>query len=123
MSKFTPGPWKHEVHETDFRGTGVIWAQCPEWEPGMFTSPNNKIVAKVSHNSNGQTPWRGTEGEEFEANAALMAAAPCMFNELKAIAAYLDTFGLLDAEEPEYQIRESIRALLCKASGKQEGGE
>ena len=68
----TPGPWEHERHEGEFRGTGVIWQQDPDVVPGQYSSPNIKIVARVEYCSTG---WNKRPDEEFDASADFIAAA------------------------------------------------
>ena len=109
MSKHTPGPWKHETYDTDQRGTGVIWSQRQDWEPGMLTSPNGKVVAEVKYSSDPHRPWRGSEGDEFEANARLISAAPAMVDALRAVVA--GTTGNNQGEDDE------PRCLYCSARG------
>ncbi len=83
------------MHDSDHRSTGIIWALCHDWEHGMFTSPNNKIVAEIKHQAGERYPWRGSEGEEFEANARLVAAAPDLLNACEVALAHIsgDPFG------------------------------
>jgi hypothetical protein len=85
ISKHTQGKWKHEQHPTDYRGTGLIWAQEPDWEEGMYSSPNVKVVAKVQYADNSLRQWAGSSGEEFEANCRLIEMAPQLFKAAKLL--------------------------------------
>lgn len=108
MSKHTAGPWMHEEHDSDYRGTGVIWSINPQWEPGMYTPRHQRVIAEVVHLQT-RSPWRGSEGEEFEANARLIAAAPELLGALKGVLA------IADRKTKEF---DAARAVIAKAEGR-----
>jgi hypothetical protein len=115
MSKHTPGPWRHESHASDERGTGVIWSHAGEWTEAC---PNGRVVAEVRYYEGEHRAWRGATGEEFEANARLIAAAPELLDALNHAIAIIECAGLASSELPA--VRDGIakaRAAIAKAGG------
>lgn len=64
----TPGPWWHEVHGTDKRGTGVLWQKDAEFPTGFGS--NLKTVSRCDY---GTTGWNAKTDEEFHGNAEFIA--------------------------------------------------
>ncbi len=89
-SKHTPGPWK-----------------CID--PHVIRGPKNVVVAKTLDSKEGY--------EIKQANAHLIAAAPAMYEALKALVEYLDTqvqAGKLD----DWKHVLVARQALAQAEGK-----
>lgn len=103
-AKFTPGPWKldYTVNENYavFTGMGVNRSSH---------EPQHMWVSNL--NINDDAPL--AQHHEAEANALLMAAAPEMYDELKAIR---DVFEAHDAEVFKDSI-EHLDNVLAKARG------
>lgn len=98
-SKHTPGPWETDRNNVH---TGQIAT--------IHHCLNNDWVEVWSEN------WPIDEAEQ-EANARLIAAAPCMLHtlvECERVLARLDTLRHLD---PEWPILDEVRAQIAKASG------
>lgn len=106
MAKFTPGPWLVEEETT------VIWST------NAYDKGTNNVGCIVAR---GATPpsWKACRptADEQDANALLIAAAPCMYTELgeaagilEDIAARLNGWGAGEAAS-------SIRALLARIDG------
>ena len=78
-AKHTPGPWRVEV------GTTLIWAPDGNSINGVPVA-----MCDTAYRSWGrQIPL-----DEHEANAALIAAAPAMFEALQAVEAWLDRWAV-----------------------------
>jgi hypothetical protein len=92
MSKFTPGPWRINK------------------ESGIRTPIDSgaKHIAMVSYFHNGQE--NDVSGKEHDANAALISAAPELYEACKLIVETIDL-----SEMPKTQ--EEILAAISKADG------
>lgn len=99
--KHTPGPWY-----ADQRGN--IWRRDPSelYENGGAVAGDKPVA--TAHGG-----WYGENaiGYPVEANARLIAAAPCMLDALQAIEDFIS--GKLDAVEP-FGI---VRTAIAKATG------
>ena len=89
-TRFTPGPWHYDDHM-------------------VYGGPKMEYVCEVS----------GAASNEFhKANAALISAAPEMYEALEeALNALCGPQGYKGTDTPEGCAREKIRAALAKARG------
>ena len=92
--KATPGPWKVVLN---FKNRRLV---APE-------DPRFGMVAEVFEHSGGDEP------ETVEANAALIAAAPDMYQMLKELEEDMANVGGF------HRTREKINEILAKARGEQ----
>ena len=74
MSKFTPGPW--HISAGTYSQRWVVDSKSPP------TGKQNLIAMLQSH-------WKGNENDTMGANARLIAAAPAMYEALKACAEFI----------------------------------
>jgi len=96
--KFTPGPWTK-------CGCGhceLVWAA--DGETTIHTSPDNEET-------------RTAEGEESQANARLISAAPDMYAVLKDLEESVDYWSEYDVP---IGIVDRIKVALAKAEGRTE---
>ncbi len=108
----TPGPWAHEVHAIDFHPTGVIWQQAPSVEPGMFSSPNIKIIARADNDHRG---WNKKTENEFVGNSELIASAP---TDLKALTDALEiALGQIDKFTTDEFYEKNVKIVDGKKQG------
>ena len=101
MSKHTPGTWAIGRY-SNYIGFAIF-------------APNRGCIAERWYDADQESPY----GDEIIANARLIAAAPDMFNALKAIEFALAIPGtttqeVLDENSP---IRGAIREAITKAEG------
>lgn len=89
--KFTPGPWKVDVTQPYFE------------TPNMIKAGSFEILLTV--------PGCGEEHTTWEANAHLIAAAPEMYEALKAIESCL-------APADNDSAAQKVRAAIAKAEGR-----
>jgi hypothetical protein len=108
VSAHTKGPWA--AQEAMAHGTNVI-------------GPNGVTVAFCGTNSAfSLTETVSIRKDEAHANAALMAAAPDLLDEVRGLMRYLENVApLLDGDAPESGVRSMIeraRAAIAKAEGR-----
>lgn len=101
MSKYTPGPWKHDGHN----GLGMI-----------TTGDESAVIASVR-------PALAREREERQANLDLMAASPELLQALKRLASEVEDEHL---PEPGCELHGPLSTALdiaLRAIAKAEGRE
>lgn len=109
MSTFTPGPWLSE------------WTGDARYGGGNVSTPSGEPIAIVCGSNWGA--WRDSEDDgeaEFQANAALISAAPDMYEALRTIV-LLDADpqpGLFSWQEMRNKAKIDAINALKKAEGK-----
>ena len=105
MTKHTPGPWK------------VIEGQKHEWrnEYQQFVEPPEYELLVVSDAVEHPEPiasfWNTAWGDEWEANARLIAAAPTLYGACKEVLAWLNDNGWLSADYPRAALDIAIKKV------------
>lgn len=95
--RFTPGPWRVQVCTGPARGAFNVWA-------------GDAVVAGVPHPDQ---PYSGARSaHEAKGNARLIAAAPDLYEALRAVRRHLDS------EEETAEVEALIDHALAKAEGK-----
>lgn len=98
--KFTPGSWKANIYNREFCDTGDYYTER------TVESPFNVCVCQVFEHDNKQH----TGEEEADANAALIAAAPEMYD-------WLNWLIEMDMTVASPNDKEKIKNVLKKARG------
>jgi hypothetical protein len=98
-TKFTRGPWETHV-SSDFLQVRAVGSNDPICEFGLAPADD----------------WTSEDRIEVQANADITAAAPCMFEALKAWEAYVDKWfdASNDMQGEAYKL---TKAALLKARG------
>lgn len=108
-AKHTPGPWR------------VVWYDCgdkPHYDHNgpcpLIDAPEDQDCAIVHWDGFKQQYWSSANGnqKQIEANAALIAAAPCM------LAALTDAANLLSGIGQRDQVMDRVQATVMRAIAK-----
>lgn len=109
-AKFTKGPWRVE------EGTTLIWGKC---DPDDTTTRGMGYpIADCRTTPSSQSSWcTGPSGNEGEANAYLIAAAPELYEALSDMLSSLKIVGY-DGLQSEFYVASKT---LAKARGETNG--
>lgn len=126
-TKFTPGPWVSDLRG----GCCAVYPASKEADSNVIQSSDERnIFYSSKNNSFDGISW--TMCEEAQANAALIAAAPEMYEMIESLASELNSMiekenerlrksiSSTDLDPPDYYDQESIHEafkLLSKARG------
>jgi len=113
MNKHTPGPWI--VNEADNGGeVANIFSDNPEHDGAYVCAVWSDESATGNDGADEETPQYVTDAEA-NANAALIAAAPDMYEALEAVRAIIPQHN---AGTPWARAADKIHAALAKAEGR-----
>jgi hypothetical protein len=102
-TKYTPGPW--EI------GTGIVKTPI---------NSGHKHIAMVNYYKSGSEPERSVYGEEHEANAQLIAAAPELLEALEEAVTWMETYVRVTSTPNVGPLAQDItkaHAAITKAKG------
>jgi hypothetical protein len=102
MSKHTPGPW--------------VLIQGDRTTKEMVITTESRIEAPAVSICELDTDFIGVIGEEQEANACLISAAPDLLEALEMIVAEADSYTERTGK-PVYNWLDTARAAIAKAKG------
>lgn len=110
MTKHTPGPWKHYVTHPL---SGAVWFVVTD-KDGY--GPIIDVGGKDNNGQIAEAKYLITDGNEIEANARLIAAAPELLEVLEAVDSKLTYLQKLWGKEGVTDgIVDQVRAAIAKA--------
>lgn len=111
MSKFTQGPWEIEIHDASFCEVSVYS------QDGIFIASTRARAREMDNSNRFSFSKEDQSGWEMDKlNAALIAAAPEMYDEIESALTEIENFG--ENLHERLACVENLRAVLAKARGK-----
>jgi hypothetical protein len=97
-AKHTPGPW----HRDGQNLSSIIRCVTPKGHPdAKHVCGDYEVIARC-------------EGDNWEANARLIAAAPDMLEALQRAHSFMCASGI----DPEHSVRQAVVAAIARAEGR-----